>query len=213
MPSILKSARLWLWAVPFALYALFWLWYTPLSGPMTQTEIDDALAFLEARGAPPETQARLRAFFESDDGQPFIMVNVIDLASQPRTLPATGPGASADDLLGHYMKFMWPALLSRACHPVFAGQAVGQSLDLAGIEGAEQWSAAALMRYRSRRDMWAISSHPGFGERHDYKIAALEKTIAYPVTPQFWLGDLRVFGMLAMIAALGLIDMLVMRRR
>ena len=47
---------------------------------MTQSEIDEAVAALEQRGADPETITRIRNFFESDDGRPFIMVNIIDLA-------------------------------------------------------------------------------------------------------------------------------------
>ncbi|MEL6955608.1 MAG: hypothetical protein AAFO88_03110 [Pseudomonadota bacterium] len=179
----MRSLRMWVWLVPFTLYGVFWLWYTPLSGPMTQAEIDDAVASLEQRGAEPETIERLRTFFEADDGRSFIMVNILDQVDDPVEMPATGPGASASDLMGHYMEYMWPALFSRACHPVFAGQSVGATMDVVGIEGAERWESAAMMRYRSRRDMWEISSDPRFGDRHDYKVAALEKTIALPVLP------------------------------
>ena len=213
MEKLIRSIRFWVWSIPIALYALFWLWYTPLSGPMTHSEIDAAVAALEQGGANPETITRIRNFFESDDGEPFIMVNIIDLADDPAELPATGPDASADDLIAHYMEYMWPALFSRASHPVFAGQAVAQTMDLVGLEGASQWDSAALMRYRSRRDMWEISSHPSFRDRHDYKVAALEKTIAFPVSPQLLLGDPRLILFLAMTTLLCLIDMIFLRKR
>lgn len=209
----MPSLRVWVWGVPIVLYALFWLWYTPLSGPMTQSEIDEAVAALEDRGTAPETIDLLRTFFEQDDGKSFIIVNILDLAEDPVDLPATGPGASADEIMGHYMEYMWPALFSRASHPIFAGQAVADSVDVVGIEGAEQWGSAALMRYRSRRDMWEISSHPSFRERHDYKVAALEKTIAFPVAPQLVLGDPRFLLILILLAALSLIDNFVLRKR
>jgi hypothetical protein len=54
--------------------------------------------------------------------------------------------------------------------------------------------------------MWAISSDPRFRDRHEYKLAALEKTIALPVTPQFFPGDLRLLLLLALLAALGLVN-------
>ncbi|MEO0784312.1 MAG: hypothetical protein AAFY10_01340 [Pseudomonadota bacterium] len=209
----MRSLRMWVWLVPFALYGLFWLWYTPLAGPMTQAEIDDAVASLEQRGAEPETIERLRTFFEADDGRSFIMVNILDQVDDPIEMPATGPGASAGELMGHYMEYMWPALFSRACHPVFAGQSVGATMDVVGIEGAERWESAAMMRYRSRRDMWEISSDPRFGDRHDYKVAALEKTIAFPVVPQLFLGDPRLILFLVLIAVLSLVDNFVQRRR
>ena len=209
----MKSARLWIWCIPLALYAAFWLWYTPLSGPMTETEIEQVVATFEERGTDARTVERIRTFFEEDDGGSFVMVNLLDLADNPPELPATGSGAESDALLGHYMEYMWPALFSRASHPIFAGQSVGDALDIVGIEGADQWSSAAMMRYRSRRDMWAISSHPSFGERHDYKLAALEKTIAFPVKTQVFFGDPRLILLLLIVAVLGVLDSFVLRGR
>ncbi len=209
----MPSLRLWVWGLPVLLYAVFWIWYTPLSGPMSQGEIDELVKTLEQRGASPEVIDRFRMFFEDDDGKSFIMVNAMDLADSPAALPATGPGASADALLDHYVEFMWPELLSRACHPLFMGQAFAQSMDVIGIDGAEQWSSVALMRYRSRRDMWQISSHQSFRDRHDYKVAALEKTIAFPVTPQLMFGDLRLILLLLMITVLSLVDTTLLRGR
>ncbi len=207
------SVRLWVWAVPLLLYGIFWLWYTPLSGQMKLGEIDEIVASMEARGADAATIERLRTFFEEDDGRSFMMVNILDLEDNPAELPATGRGASSDELMGHYMEYMWPALFSRACHPVFAAQSVGATMDVVAIEAAEHWESAVMMRYRSRRDLWEISSDPKFGVRHDYKFAALEKTIAFPVVPQLFLGDPRLILFLLLIAVLSLIDNFVLRRR
>lgn len=208
----MRSLRLWVWLVPFLFYGVFWLWYTPLSGPMTQSEVEEIIATLEQRSAGPERIERFRTFFEADDGRSFIMVNILDLAGDPAELPATGPGASANDLMAHYMEYMWPALFSRASHPVFSGGSISSVMDVHGIEGAERWDSAALMRYRSRRDMWEISSHPSFGDRHDYKIAALEKTIAFPVAPQLFLGDPRLILFLVLVSLLCLVDNFLLRR-
>ena len=209
----MKSVRLWVWLIPLALYGAFWLWYTPLSGPMTDEEVEQAVADFTRDGASPEALARVRAFFEEDDGRSFIMINIMDSADTVPNLPATGPDAKAGDLLDHYMEYMWPALFSRACHPVFAGNAVGESLDLVGIEGAERWDSSAMMRYRSRRDMWQIASDPRFADRHEYKVAALEKTVAFPVQPMVMFSDPRFFLLLLILSILGLVDALVWRRR
>ena len=208
----MHSPRLWLWSVPLLLYAVFWIWYTPLSGPMTEREINTIVSAMEEGGADPETIERIQAFFEDDDGGSFVMVNIIDQNENPPVLPATGPDANSDDLMAHYMEYMWPSLFSRASHPVFFGSAFGMSMDVVGIEGAEHWETAAMMRYRSRRDMWEIGSHPSFADRHDYKVAALDKTIAFPVTPQMMLSDLRFILLLMILAVLGLVDALVFRR-
>ena len=111
------------------------------------------------------------------------------------------------------MEYMWPALFSRASHPVFVATAVGESVDVVGIEGAERWDTFATMRYRSRRDMAQIATDPRFRDRHEYKVAALDKTIAFPVQPQLTFADPRFFLLLIILAVLGVIDALVWRRR
>ena len=108
---------------------------------------------------------------------------------------------------------MYPALFSRASHPAFAGSAVFNSMDIVGIEGAEQWTSAALMRYRSRRDLLEIALNPVFAGKHDFKMAALDKTIAYPVEAQLYLSDPRLLLFLILLAAISLLDLLIYRRR
>ena len=94
-------------------------------------------------------------------------------------------------------------LLIHACHPIFVSSAVFSVIDLVGIDSAESWSDAALMRCRIRPALMEIITHPVMRERHDFQIAALEKTIAYPVEPVFFLTDLRLqMGMLLMIFTL-----------
>jgi len=83
---------------------------------------------------------------------------------------------------------------------------VADSLDLVGIEGAETWSDGAIMRYRSRRTLIDIIGNPEFYARHDFKLAGLEKTIAYPVEPRIYVGDLRLLLGLFMLAITALLD-------
>ncbi|MEL0008065.1 MAG: hypothetical protein VW686_12055, partial [Luminiphilus sp.] len=47
---------------------------------------------------------------------------------------------------------------------------------------------------------------PEFYARHDYKLAGLEKTIAYPIEPRIYLGDLRLLLGLFMLAITALLD-------
>lgn len=189
--------------VLIAAYVIFWLWYTPLGGPLTVDEIDEYVAMLEARNSSEESIEQLRAFAESDDGGSFIMVNALDLKDAiepPEGMPAD---STADDVMGVYMEHMFPALFARASHPVVAGDAIFAAMDIVGIEGAESWDSAGLMRYRSKRDLLEIASNPVFGEKHDYKVAALEKTIAFPITTQVNLGDPRlILGLLTIIGVL-----------
>ncbi|MEO0607904.1 MAG: hypothetical protein AAFY82_06700 [Pseudomonadota bacterium] len=209
MPPI----RAFVWGVPALIYVLFWLWYTPLGGPMKAAEVDALIADMTEAGASEAQLKRMRTFFGEDDGKQFVMVNIIDMSETPETLPATGPDADASALLGHYMEYMYPALFARASHPVFAGNAVNESMDLVGIENAEVWDRGALMRYRSRRDLYEISSNPVFNDRHDYKVAALDKTIAFPVAPVLFLSDPRLLLFFVFLSIAGLVDALLRWRQ
>ena len=103
------------------------------------------------------------------------------------------------------MEHLWPNLLKRASHPVFVGNTIFQSMDLVGIEGAETWDQIALMRYKSRRAFLEIVTHPDMIDRHEFKVAAMKKTIAYPVEPIAFYSDVRIFlGMLILIIGLSI---------
>jgi len=200
------TKRSWVWLAPVLLYLIFFSWYTNLKGPLSPEESNHFVDILEANGSTPDRIVEIKRFMEEDDGKHFYMMNLLDLTDNPPQLPATGPDASAEDLMAHYMEFMFPKLFSRACHPVFIGRVLADALDLSGIENAESWDQAALFRYRSRRDMIAIATNPKFLERHDYKIASLEKTIANPVKPLFFLGDLRFTVGLILFALVSIVN-------
>lgn len=174
------------------LFAAFCGWYTSCEGPLRPDEIEGYLARMEARGRPAEEVAILREFLESDTGDDFIMVNLIELREPPERIPGVAPDADASQVLDRYMEHMWPELLRRACHPVLAGWAAAPALDLWGIENGERWTRAAAMRYRSRRDLMQIATDPAFAGPHEFKVAAMAKTIAFPADPWLQLGDPRL---------------------
>jgi len=74
-----------------------------------------------------------------------------------------------------------------------------------GIENAEEWTSGALMRYRSRRVMIEMSTDPVFDQFHDAKIAAMEKTFAFPATTVISTGNLDMtVGLVLLSLALGM---------
>jgi hypothetical protein len=129
---------------------------------------------------------------EEDSGKQFMMVNVIDMSENPTFPDGTVAEESSDVLMNEYMEHMYGELFKRASHPAYFGGAINGSMDLVGIENAEVWETAALFRYKSRRSFLEIVTHPDMYSKHKYKIAALEKTIAFPVENQFYLGDPRL---------------------
>ena len=78
--------------------------------------------------------------------------------------------------------------------------------DSIGVEGVDVWDMGGLVRYRSRRDFLEIVTDPAFSGKHHFKAAALEKTIAFPVEPDFNLGDPRLLLGLLILSLSALAD-------
>ena len=207
------SPRVTLWLVPALIYAAFFLWYTDLGGPLDDEEIESFTASMTAAGSDPDTIALIEKFAREDSGRQFLMLNAVDYNENPPDVAGAEPGESAEQLMGRYMGFMFPALLSRASHPVFMGPAVSPSMDVVGIDGAENWDMGAMMRYRSRRTFLEIVTNPVFSGKHQFKTAALDKTIAYPIEPRLYLGDLRLLLGLILLAVTALIDSVWLSRK
>ena len=196
-----------IWISLLVIYAGFFLWYTDIGGKLDKEEIQFFLEKFEenasANSADPETynsqKNLIKRFMEEDTGRQFLMVNNIDMDDDPEDVEGAEPGESAERLLDRYMEHMYAQLLKRACHPVFAGNVVHPSMDLVGIEGAEIWDQAALMRYKSRRAFMEVVTHPNMRSKHAFKVAALEKTIAYPVETVLYLSDPRFLLALILI--------------
>jgi hypothetical protein len=188
----------WVWLICGILYVAFFSWYTSFGGPLTDEEIEAYMTKLAERTPrpSPERLASLRRFMENDTGDDFVMLNVIDMYETPLQIEGVGPSESSGEVMARYMAYMWPALLARASHPVMTGSAAHTVMDIMNAPGMESWTSGSLMRYRSRRDMLDITTNPEFGGSHDFKVASLAKTIAFPLDPWFQFGDLRLLAAL-----------------
>ena len=186
------NRTLFLWLLLAVVYGVFFFWYTSFDGPLTDEEIQHYLEYFGEQRMETGDLETIRRFMEEDTGNDFAMVNVIDLYDTPLQIEGVKPGETSRQVLDKYMAYMYPALLSRACHPVFFGQAAASAVDIMNADGMESWTTGALMRYRSRRDMLEISTNPEFVGSHEFKVAAMAKTIAFPVDPWLTLGDPRL---------------------
>ncbi len=191
-----------LWSILAALYLGFRVWYDGGGGPLTAEEVARYLARFQERGVKPERLDTLRAFLAGDTGAEFVMANFIHFHERP----------GAQEELDRYMAHMYPELLKRACHPVLAGPVVARALDYWGVEGGERWSLVGLVRYRSRRDMLEIATHPAFADAHAFKTAAMQQTIAIPLEPFVNLASPRWIALLALIAGGALLQLLLRAR-
>ena len=139
---------------------------------------------------------------QTDTGNDFVMINLIDLHDEPQRLPGSQSKISANEALDRYMDYMYPALFIRASHPVLFGNASGTAIEVIGARGMESWTLSGAVRYRSRRDLVRIITHPSFSGHHDFKELAMSKTIAVPLEPWFQAGDPRLLlGMFLLLVA------------
>ena len=139
------------------------------------------------------------SFMKSDTGDDWAMWNAVDLFDTPKQVKGVKPGDTSQDVVNRYSEPFFAKALSRAAHPVLGGVAANTALDTWGIEGGEDWEMGLLVRYRSRRDIMEMIEEMATSdsEIHSFKVAAVEKTIAFPLDPWFHAGDPRF--LLAMI--------------
>ena len=194
-----------IWTTAFLLYAIFWLWYVGFRKPLSKTEIDYYIHKLQKFGNNNGTELEgIRQFLENDTGKSFAMVNSIQLKKTPDLIEGVKEGDSSLKVLIAYHKPFMKMMLKRGGIGIFQGRVAGKSVDVIGIENAEEWGISGINRFRSRRDFMELLTHPKFHEKHEFKFAALRKSIAYPVDPWFQLGGfpLTVGLAIALIAAL-----------
>jgi len=207
------SQRKILWLLPTFFYAVFVVWYTDLGGPLRPEEIATFMTKMQARGLQPRGLAVIEKFMREDSGRQFLMINIIEYNDNPPDVPGAIPGETAAQLMDRYMAYMWTELLTRASHPTVMGNAIAPALDVVGIENARNWDAGALMRYRSRRSMMEIIANVAQEESHRFKLAAMEKTIAFPIETRIYLGDARLLLGLLLLSLTALLDSFLLSRK
>lgn len=185
-----------IWSLALLLYAAFWSWYVGFRRKITPTEVEETMRRLDSAASWTEKQRKhIHSFLASDDGKDFVMVNLLHLKE---------PRADSRQKLNAYTKIFLGALLRKAGHPVMVATAASGNIENIGCEQADDWTAAGMIRYRSRRDLMEMLPSTVGSEHHGLKLEALEKTLAFPSSPWFMPGGPRVVVALtiALFAAL-----------
>ena len=184
-----------IWGIAALLYVGFWFWYIGISRKITSDEVESTINLLQTRSNYSVKQIdAIRHFFEQDDGKDFVMVNLLELKE---------PMQQSRKNLAAYQKVFLGNLLKRAGHPVFIARAASGNLEDIGC-GTDHWTAAGMVRYRSRRDLLEVLPATVGSEHHELKLESLVRTFAYPGAPWTLIGGpkLIVPMALALIAAL-----------
>ena len=126
----------------------------PIWGAIKPHEIKQLKVALEARNTDPQTVNHRVEFMRADNGRQFIMINSLQLSTNPPNVEGAQPGEDANQLLKRYLVFIVPELLKRTSHPIFSGPAVYSALDHKEIVQGKYWTDGAVMRYRSGGLLW-----------------------------------------------------------
>lgn len=184
-----------IWGSAFTVYAVFWFWYVGFRPRITPEEVEATMRLVEDAGHATEKQRyALRRFMAEDDGKDFVMVNLLHLRE---------PVAESRKKLETYQKIFLGALLRKAGHPVFIARAASGNIENVAADAMDDWGVAGMVRYRSRRDFMEMLQDTAGSEHHGLKLAAMEKTFAFPASPWFIFGGPRlVVGLLVLAFAL-----------
>ncbi|MEP5764227.1 MAG: hypothetical protein ABJ308_06525 [Halieaceae bacterium] len=185
-----------IWSLAALAYILFWCWYVGFQKKITPQEVEAITRLLDERGSwtGPQRES-VRNFFLNDDGKDFVMVNLLHLKS---------PSQESRKKLAAYQKIFLGSLLRKAGHPVMVAHAASGNIENVACDHADDWGAAGMIRYRSRRDLMDMLPATAGSEHHQLKLESLEKTFAFPASPWFILGGPRIVVALAiaLVAAL-----------
>jgi len=183
-----------IWLIALLTYALFYCWYIGFRSRVTPAEIESTMAILDAGLVDETRKSHLRHFLANDDGKDFVMVNLLELAK---------PRKESSKNLNAYQKIFLGQLLRKAGHPILIARAASGNIENVACQEFDNWTAAGMVRYRSRRDLMEILPATIGSEHHELKLSALDKTFAFPASPWFVVGGpkLLVPLLIALIAA------------
>lgn len=186
-----------IWTALVGLSLIFVSWHAPWRPALTPAEWRQMVQ--ERGGSATDMPPEFVAFFDSDDGKPFYMVNIID-----RAVNAQYPEdfetqiTDADDAARAYGVGVVPELLKRGSYPMFS--ATRMTTVIASIPAeTNRFEWIAIARYRSRRDLLEMSLSDGFRAASVHKWASLDGTIVMPTARNLYL-DLSVVVPLTLFA-------------
>jgi len=185
-----------IWSLALLVYAAFWCWYVGWRKKITPDEVEQTMRLIESADSVSAKQKQnLCQFLANDDGKDFVMVNLLHLRE---------PVAASRSKLQAYQKVFLGSLLRKAGHPVLVARAASGNIENLACEQADDWAAAGMVRYRSRRDFMEMLPPTIGSEHHALKLAAMEKTLAFPSSQWFIFGGPRLIValLISLIAAL-----------
>ena len=194
------------YAVLLLVYLLGLSWYGGSGDPVKDAELESYIKALvsnaDVRGRDTDKAVNyMRRLAEKDDGNEFIMVNLIRFRETSLYSKDSPWVAETDPMLAdaRYGDGVIPLLLKRGSLPVFVSSVSGGFIN---ETTHDEWDMVAMVRYRSVRDMLQMMVEMSSTDLADHKWAAIEQTHVFPVKPKISLVSLRLMiGILLLLFA------------
>ena len=182
-------------------YVLFWLWWGGNGKPLSQEEKDDLLRQLTPANPTEhdlENISDVRQLLATDDGQEFVMQNLVQYRSKALYPPGLNYGDDPREADKRYGRAIFRPLLSNGNLILFVARRSGNFIV---PQGADAWHYVAMVRYRSRRDFLKFAIASNKDDIFVHKWAAIQKTHVFPVKPIVSLITVRLTVALLLLAA------------
>jgi hypothetical protein len=186
------------YSVVLIIYLAWFIWYGGSGQPLSPNEAAAYKAELQAnaksRGVDVSDPIKyMDRLIKDDDGNEFIMVNLIRFRDEAQYPPESPWANETDPMLAddRYGAGIVPLLLKRGSLPIFISTVAGEFINEAG---QEEWDTVAMVRYRSVRDMVEMMIEMSATDLADHKWAAIEQTHVFPVKPKINLVSLRLIA-------------------
>jgi|TARA_B110000503_G_scaffold109821_1_gene164360 hypothetical protein len=184
------------YAVLLLVYLLGLSWYGGSGDPVKDAELESYINSMvsnaDVRGKDTEKSVNyMRRLAEKDDGNEFIMVNLIRFRETSRYSKDSSWVGETDPMLAdaRYGDGVIPLLLKRGSLPIFVSSISGGFIN---ETTHSEWDVVAMVRYRSVRDMLQMMVEMSSTDLADHKWAAIEQTHVFPVKPKISLLSLRL---------------------
>ncbi|HTQ00713.1 MAG TPA: hypothetical protein VMN56_15430 [Casimicrobiaceae bacterium] len=178
-----------------ALLAALCLWQAPGS-KLSAGEVERYLSVIDktlplAGEERARMLARMRAFAESDDGQPFYMLNLMRYYERVRELPGAPAFAGTPrEANARYEDRAIPMLVEQGGYPSLAARASAR--DLFGHDAPlDDWSRVLVVRYPDRRAFFDLVTDPRYGPIAPYKLMA-QDIVLVPMAAELAIPDVRI---------------------
>jgi uncharacterized protein (DUF1330 family) len=168
---------------------------------LTKAEVDRFMAVLE-KAVPVEWEerneflVRLRAWGESDDGEPVYMLNVMRFFDQIKPMPGVPANMKPSEANALYEEAATSLLLKSGAYPLVGGDSMriasGQKKSNLIVHEPEldNWDRVLVVRYPGRRTFFDLVTNPAYLKVMPYKLGSL-KVVLTPVKGDLVIPDMR----------------------